>query len=157
MVRGQPLARATGRRYTAAMTRAPATLWTRSQAAAADRHTIVELGTPSPVLMERAALCCAREALALRGERPVWTLCGPGNNGGDGVAVARILHGWGVPARAFLLTSRQGPELAQQLPSRPTTKRSARLRPCDAGPIERPRPMPRTNGRQVPAAEWHPA
>ncbi|MCY1062381.1 NAD(P)H-hydrate dehydratase [Nannocystis sp. SCPEA4] len=97
------------------MTRAPATLWTRSQAAAADRHTITGLGTPSPVLMERAALCCAREALALRGERPVWALCGPGNNGGDGVAVARILHGWGVPARAFLLTSRLGPELAQQV------------------------------------------
>ncbi|MFY0531363.1 NAD(P)H-hydrate epimerase [Nannocystis pusilla] len=77
------------------MTRAWATLWTRSQAAAADRHTIMELGTPSPVLMERAALCCAREALAMRGDLPVWALCGPGNNGGDGVAVARILHGWG--------------------------------------------------------------
>ncbi|WAS99065.1 NAD(P)H-hydrate dehydratase [Nannocystis punicea] len=97
------------------MTRAWATLWTRSQAAAADRHTIAELGTPSPVLMERAALCCAREALAMRGELPVWALCGPGNNGGDGVAVARILHGWGVPARAFLLTERQSPELAQQV------------------------------------------
>lgn len=97
------------------MKRGPATLWTRTQAAAADRHTIEGLGAPSPVLMERAALCCAREALAMRGERPVWTLCGPGNNGGDGVAVARILHGWGVPARAFLLTSRLGAELAQQV------------------------------------------
>ncbi|MFZ6179824.1 NAD(P)H-hydrate dehydratase [Nannocystis pusilla] len=97
------------------MMRAWATLWTRSQAAAADRHTIVELGTPSPVLMERAALCCAREALAMRGDLPVWALCGPGNNGGDGVAVARILHGWGVPARAFLLSERLSPELAQQV------------------------------------------
>ncbi|HEY8378532.1 MAG TPA: NAD(P)H-hydrate epimerase, partial [Nannocystis sp.] len=97
------------------MTRAPAALWTRSRSAGADRHTMDELGAPSPVLMERAALCCAREAAALRGERPVWALCGPGNNGGDGVAMTRILHGWGVPARAFLLAPRESGELARQV------------------------------------------
>lgn len=95
---------------------APAALWTRARSAAADRRSIEGLGIPSPVLMERAALCCAREALALAAGRPVWSLCGPGNNGGDGVAVARILHGWGVPARAFLLVPpRAGSELAEQV------------------------------------------
>lgn len=98
------------------MVLAPAALWTRARSAAADRHSIDRLQVPSPVLMERAALCCAREALALGGGRPVWSLCGPGNNGGDGVALARILHGWGVPARVFLLVApRPGSELAQQV------------------------------------------
>lgn len=97
------------------MVRAPVALWTRSRAAAADQHTIATLGVPSPVLMERAALCCAREALAMCGELPVWILCGPGNNGGDGVAVARILHGWGVRAQACLLSERLGAELQQQV------------------------------------------
>lgn len=92
-----------------------AALWTGARSAAADRHTIDVLGVPSPVLMERAALCCAREALALRGDRPVWVLCGPGNNGGDGVALARLLHGWGAPARVFLLAARAGAELAAQV------------------------------------------
>lgn len=95
---------------------APAALWTRARSAAADRHSIDGLGIPSPVLMERAALCCAREALALADGRPVWSLCGPGNNGGDGVAVARILRGWGVAARAFLLAEpRADGELAGQV------------------------------------------
>lgn len=94
---------------------APASLWTRLRSAAADRHSIDALGIPSAVLMERAALCCAREALALREERPVWSLCGPGNNGGDGVAIARILAGWGVPTRVFLLAPRPTGELARQV------------------------------------------
>jgi NAD(P)H-hydrate epimerase len=98
-----------------AMTLAPAALWTRVRSAAADRRSIDGLGIPSPVLMERAALCCVREALALRGDRPVWVLCGPGNNGGDGVAIARILRGYGVPAQVFLLAEKTGGELAQQL------------------------------------------
>src|SRR5690606_890320 len=82
---------------------------------AADGHTMVGLGVPSAVLMERAALCGAREAAAMRAGLPAWVLCGPGNNGGDGVAVARILHGWGVPAQAWLLSERLGAELAQQV------------------------------------------
>ncbi|MCA9684322.1 MAG: hypothetical protein KC457_19155, partial [Myxococcales bacterium] len=40
-------------------------LWTAEQAAAADRHTIEVLGIPSPVLMERAALCVSAEVEAL--------------------------------------------------------------------------------------------
>ncbi len=93
----------------------PPALWTRAMAAAADRHTIEVLGVPSPVLMERAALACAEVIQRARAGRPVHVLCGPGNNGGDGVAIARILHGRGVPVRVHLLAARRGPDLARQI------------------------------------------
>ena len=57
-----------------------------------DMQTI-EHGIPSLVLMERAALASV-EVLRDEGfdlER-VLVICGPGNNGGDGIAVARLLH-----------------------------------------------------------------
>jgi NAD(P)H-hydrate epimerase len=61
-----------------------------------DRRAVEELGIPSMVLMENAAVGVA-DAL---GERfpeveTVGILCGPGNNGGDGLAVARHLHARG--------------------------------------------------------------
>jgi NAD(P)H-hydrate epimerase len=59
----------------------------------ADQTTIVDYGLPSPVLMERAALSVVdvmeqQELLSRR----ILVLCGMGNNGGDGFAVARLLH-----------------------------------------------------------------
>ncbi len=58
----------------------------------ADRYTIQELGIPSLELMERAAASCVRimeaEGLDLS---DVCIVCGSGNNGGDGFAVARML------------------------------------------------------------------
>lgn len=62
----------------------------------ADARTIAA-GTPGIVLMERAAEAAARECLRaieaapIRGERVV-VLCGTGNNGGDGLAIARLLR-----------------------------------------------------------------
>lgn len=69
-----------------------------------DRYAMEEIGIPSMVLMERAALaaCEALEAACLeRLGRPlretrVLALCGTGNNGGDGAAMARILFLRGV-------------------------------------------------------------
>ncbi len=59
----------------------------------ADFYTINQIGIPSMVLMERAALqvveCMEQEQLDLSS---VLILCGAGNNGGDGYAVARLLH-----------------------------------------------------------------
>jgi NAD(P)H-hydrate epimerase len=97
---------------------APASLWTAEQSAAADRHTIEVLGMPSPVLMERAALCVSAEIEALAGHRgcaDVLVLIGPGNNGGDGLAVARQLHGRGYAVRAVLVADRHNDAVAQQL------------------------------------------
>jgi hydroxyethylthiazole kinase-like uncharacterized protein yjeF len=86
---------------------APSELWTAATAADADRYTMDELAVPSLVLMERAALSVAHEVAALRAGTglPVIVLCGPGNNGGDGLAVARQLHGWEIPVRAILASA----------------------------------------------------
>lgn len=77
-------------------------LLTGGQMKAADIYTIEEIGIPSMVLMERAALkiveCMEREELDLR---KVLVVCGSGNNGGDGYAVARLLHLKGCHAEIF--------------------------------------------------------
>jgi len=84
--------------------------------ARADRHTMDTLGVPSLLLMERAALAVSHEIRERFTEgRDVTVLCGPGNNGGDGLAVARQLHGWGIPARALLCTTRRNETVTEQL------------------------------------------
>ena len=68
---------------------------------ALDRHTIEEVGIPALVLMERAALAVADHILALPKEKrhQVVVVVGNGNNGGDGLAVARLLHLAGTPVK----------------------------------------------------------
>lgn len=58
-----------------------------------DAFVIDELGLPGPILMEHAAMSLRQAARELIGEQsPVCVLVGPGNNGGDGLALARLLH-----------------------------------------------------------------
>lgn len=58
-----------------------------------DAHTIQKIGIPSEVLMERAALKVVEfmEGRCLCTGKSL-VVCGSGNNGGDGFAVARLLH-----------------------------------------------------------------
>jgi NAD(P)H-hydrate epimerase len=71
----------------------------REQLREIDRRCEADFHIPSIVLMENAARAVADEACRmLRGEccGTILILCGIGNNGGDGLAVARHLHNRGA-------------------------------------------------------------
>ena len=75
-----------------------------------DNMTIHTLGVPSLLLMERAATGITEEALKLLknpAESRVVVFCGAGNNGGDGVATARLLRKAGVQVTVFLVGKRE--------------------------------------------------
>src|SRR3569832_1704959 len=72
----------------------------------ADRRTIEELGIPSLVLMENAGRQVVAAMEAIHGdlsEHSVAVLCGRGNNGGDGLVVARTLLQRSVDVSVFLI------------------------------------------------------
>ena len=76
---------------------------TRAEARAFDRWAMGALGLPGAVLMENAARGAAEVALAElralgRAAPRVVVLCGAGNNGGDGYALARQMLQAGVRA-----------------------------------------------------------
>ena len=75
---------------------------TVAEMTAADRAAI-EAGTPGVELMERAGQAVADAVVQRFRPQPALVLCGPGNNGGDGYVVARLLkqRGWPVEVRAL--------------------------------------------------------
>jgi hydroxyethylthiazole kinase-like uncharacterized protein yjeF len=77
------------------------TVVTPREMTALGEHTIGDIGVPGIVLMERAALAVAEHVKGSYPCAPVLIACGPGNNGGDGLAVARILRLWGVPVLCY--------------------------------------------------------
>ena len=85
-------------------------IFSSEQVRACDSYTVQAAGITSLDLMERAATQCAswikdnlpRESLFV-------ILCGMGNNGGDGLALARILHYRGFGVRAFVLRMNDHP------------------------------------------------
>lgn len=80
----------------------------------ADRVTIEDLGIPGHTLME----CAGRAATALiRSLDPqrVTVVCGTGNNGGDGLVVARLLADRGVAVDVLLTGALSGPDAVLNL------------------------------------------
>lgn len=65
----------------------------------------VEAGTPGVELMENAGRGITDAVVRRWQPRPAAVLCGPGNNGGDGFVVARLLAEAGWPVRLALLGS----------------------------------------------------
>ncbi len=81
---------------------------TAAEMRALDRAASDEVGLPGFTLMETAGRGVADAAIdmleAKRGH--VAVVCGPGNNGGDGFVIARVLRSRGVDAIAYLAVAR---------------------------------------------------
>ncbi len=72
-----------------------------------DRHAIEKLGIAEEVLMENAALAAVaqlRREIGIRDKKFV-IFCGAGNNGGDGLVLARLIASAGGKAKVFLTSS----------------------------------------------------
>lgn len=86
-----------------------------------DRYTINEMGVPSLVLMERAALAVASKTAEIAAgfgrQVRICAVCGCGNNGADGAAAARILtwQGLSVDIMAVGGIAKGSPEFAAQM------------------------------------------
>ncbi len=82
-------------------------LVTAEQMRRSDAFAIEHQKMPSQVLMERAALAVAEEVLLHQNPGKILAVCGTGNNGGDGVAAARILRLRGYDAEIFPVGDRE--------------------------------------------------
>jgi len=79
---------------------------TAAQMREIDRRTIEEFGLPGPILMENAGLQVVgvlRNELGLQPGDRVVVVAGKGNNGGDGLVVARHLFNQGLDVRVMLM------------------------------------------------------
>ncbi|MCE5194266.1 MAG: NAD(P)H-hydrate dehydratase [Nitrospiraceae bacterium] len=81
-----------------------------------DSRTIKHCKVPAKTLMERAGFSVALRIKQLFAPQKVVVLAGAGNNGGDGVAAARILHesGWDVNILLFEEQKKLSPECLLQ-------------------------------------------
>src|SRR5437764_14700639 len=75
---------------------------TRAQVRDLDREAVTAFGMSSLVLMENAGRASAELLLSLGIHGPVAICCGKGNNGGDGLVMARHLDNRRVDVRVHL-------------------------------------------------------
>lgn len=83
-----------------------------------ERKMMEKYHTPSLLLMERAAIAVTEELFNGSYDlHKVLIVCGTGNNGGDGIAVARLLTGKKISVDVLLLgePERMTPETSQQM------------------------------------------
>jgi ADP-dependent NAD(P)H-hydrate dehydratase / NAD(P)H-hydrate epimerase len=71
---------------------------------ALDTFTITNEPIASIDLMERASRAFVSWFTSkIDGTCKIGIVCGTGNNGGDGLAIARLLHGWGYPVTVWII------------------------------------------------------
>jgi NAD(P)H-hydrate epimerase len=75
---------------------------TRAQVRELDRRAIEEFGVPGIVLMENAGRGATEKLNELGIDGQVVICCGKGNNGGDGLVIARHLHNRGLDVEVVL-------------------------------------------------------
>lgn len=68
-----------------------------------DRDAIEQLGIPGLLLMENAARGACQVIHRLGPFRRIVIVAGPGNNGGDGLAIARLLAADSIPSETLLI------------------------------------------------------
>lgn len=78
---------------------------TSDQVRELDRRAWQEYGLPGLVLMENAGRGCAERLMELGISGRVLIVCGSGNNGGDGLVIARHLDNHGHPVQVVLVGS----------------------------------------------------
>lgn len=93
---------------------------TSAESRAFDEYLITKLGIPSLVLMEnaaRGAMDAIENWLDELDGKAVLIFCGKGNNGGDGLALARLLNENGLEVFVFIAgtVKELSPDAAQQL------------------------------------------
>src|SRR5438270_13560370 len=102
-----------------------------------DRRTSAEFGVPSLTVMENAGSAVANFCLREYPEaKTVGVICGKGNNGGDGLVVARKLYEAGKDVQVLLLAEPQevkgdAAEMLKRLPVKPLV--AASLEQVNAG------------------------
>src|SRR5437764_3726984 len=84
----------------------------RAQIRDLERRAITEIGVPALVLMENAGRGSAELLASLGIHGPVAICCGKGNNGGDGMVMARHLQNQGVTVAVHLFARPE--ELSQE-------------------------------------------
>jgi hydroxyethylthiazole kinase-like uncharacterized protein yjeF len=95
---------------------------TADEMRAAER-ALFDSGIPEYDVMERAGAAAADYIWRAGATRDALILCGPGNNGGDGYVIARLLRDRGVPVRVAALAD-------------PRTPSAITARAAWAGPVE---------------------
>ncbi len=97
----------------------------------------IAAGTPGIALMEHASAAVARAIRRRWTPRPALALCGPGNNGGDGVGAALALAAAGWPVEVALLGPRAALCGDAALMARRWEARGGRIGPLDSAAIPR--------------------
>ncbi|MBK8874735.1 MAG: NAD(P)H-hydrate epimerase [Bacteroidetes bacterium] len=97
---------------------------TATQVREADLYTIQHTPISSVELMEGAAGKCVEWLLQNIKKQRITIICGPGNNGGDGLAIARMLITAGFEVKTFLLnpSNRLSADCTEQLTRLESTK-----------------------------------
>lgn len=91
-------------------------LFTAEQMQAADRHAISQIGISGMVLMENAGvkvLFALEQILGDLRTRRFSIICGKGNNGGDGLVIARHLINRGISCNLFMTGMPKTPDARQ--------------------------------------------